>query len=132
MSEENLAIVRGLLAEWERGNFAPTSGLDPEVRIKWLPDVPAGKPETVGLEEAAAGMRVWLASFQDASLIAEEFMDAKDKVVVIAVWRARGKASGALTEWRHGQVWDIRGGKVVSIISYTDPSAALEAAGLSE
>jgi ketosteroid isomerase-like protein len=131
MSQENVEMVRGLLAEWERGNFDPTSAFHPEVRVRWL-DTPEGRTETVGLEEAAGALREWLGSFQDGSLRPEQIIDSRDKVVVIAVWHARGKASGALTEWRHGQVWNIRDGKVVSIISYTKPSEALEAAGLSE
>ena len=35
-------------------------------------------------------------------------------------------------QWRYGVVWTLRDGKVISIISYTDPAAALESLGLSE
>jgi ketosteroid isomerase-like protein len=129
-SQKNVDIVRGLLTEWEHGSF-PASALDPEVRIKWLAPI-ADRGETVGLEQAAAFLREWLTSFQHGRLIPERIIDANDKVVVIGLWRGRGKASGALAEWRHGQVWEIRNGKVMSIISDTHPSAALEAAGLSD
>jgi ketosteroid isomerase-like protein len=46
--------------------------------------------------------------------------------------RGRGKASGVFTKWRHGAVWTIRDGKMISLISYPDPTDALEAVGLSE
>ena len=44
----------------------------------------------------------------------------------------RGKASGVFTKWRYGAVWTLRDGKMISLISYTDPAEALEAVGLSE
>ena len=63
----------------------------------------------------------------------ERIVDAgDDKVAVIAVWRGRGKGSGASTEWRYGGVWTLREGKVISIISYADSKDALEAVGLRE
>jgi ketosteroid isomerase-like protein len=65
-------------------------------------------------------------------MTAERVIDAGDQVVVIAVWRGQGKASGVVTEWRHGQVWTLRAGLATSIVSYGEPSAALEAAGLPE
>jgi ketosteroid isomerase-like protein len=64
--------------------------------------------------------------------VAEQIIDAGDQVVIIAEWRGRGKASGVFTKWRYGAVWTLRDGKVTSIISYSDPVEALEAAGLSE
>lgn len=131
MSAENVEIVRAVFAEWERGNFAAT-GLAPDVRITWLASAFGGgqRETTIGLEEAADFMREFFSSFQDVRLVAEEVVDADDKVVVVAVWRGEGKTSGALTEWRHGGVYEIRDSQVASITTYTDPSTAFEAAGL--
>ena len=61
-----------------------------------------------------------------------QLIDVGDKVVVIAEWRGRGKASGVVTEWRFGAVYTLRDGKVTGIVSYTDPAEALKAVGLSE
>ena len=74
----------------------------------------------------------WLRSLEQITTVAERLIDAGDQVVVIAEWRGRGKASGVFTTWRYGAVWTLRDGKVTSIISYTDPTEALEAVGLSE
>jgi ketosteroid isomerase-like protein len=52
-------------------------------------------------------------------------------VVAIAERRGRGKTSGVVTKWRYGAVWTLRDGKVTSLISYTDPTDALAAVGLS-
>jgi len=64
--------------------------------------------------------------------IAERFIDAGDRVVVIAEWRGRGKTSGVFTNLRYGTVLTLREAKITSMISYTDPAEALEAAGLRE
>jgi ketosteroid isomerase-like protein len=71
-------------------------------------------------------------SWEQITTVAEQLIDAGDKVVVIAEWQGRGKTSGVYTKWRYGAVWTLRDGKVTSIISYTDPAVALESVGLSE
>jgi ketosteroid isomerase-like protein len=105
---------------------------DPSVRIVWLDALAAGESESVGLHDVSAVMRTWLRSWEAVTLTAERLIDAGNQVVVNAVWRGRGRASGISTEWRHGAVWTIRDGKVVSVTSYGDPAEALEAVGLRE
>ena len=141
MSKESVDIVRQVFAEWERGNFSGAL-LHPEVRIRWLasitpatwhssPSAGEQQVETVGLEDATKFLRDFLSAFEGVTLSAEKIVDAGDKVVAIATWRGRGKISGALTEWRHGGVWEVRDAKVASLISYPDPADAIRAAGLS-
>ena len=131
MSQENVEIVRGAHAEFERGNYWVPEIFDPSVRVVWLP-VAGGEPETVGLDDMARFMKDWMQSWEQITILTEQVIDAGDQVVVIAEWRGRGKASGVLTKWRYGAVWTLRDGKVISLVSYTDPAAALEAVGLSE
>jgi ketosteroid isomerase-like protein len=131
MSQETVEVVRKLYTEHERGNFAIQELLDPNIRVRW-PDIAGGRAESVGLDDATETMLGWLRTFESVTLAAERIIDAGDQVVSIAVWRARGKASGVDTEWRIGAVFTVRQGKVVSIVSYTDPDDALEAAGLRE
>ena len=88
--------------------------------------------ETVGLEAMSSFVLNWLESWDELTLAAERIIEAGDQVVVFAVWRGRGKTSGVATEWRFAGVWTMREGKVVSSVAYTDPTEALEAAGLSE
>jgi ketosteroid isomerase-like protein len=77
-------------------------------------------------------VKEWLRSWERLTIVAERFIDTGDQVVVIAEWRGRGKASGAVTKWRHGTVWTLRDGKVISLISYPDPAEALKAVGLAK
>jgi ketosteroid isomerase-like protein len=130
MSQENVEVVRRVQAEFERGNFWVPDSFDPSVRIVWLPFA-GGQQETVGLEAMSRTLIDWLQPWEQATNVAERFVDTADHVVVIFEWRGRGKASGVFTKWRYGSVWTLRDGKVTSVISYTDPAEALEAVGLS-
>ena len=62
-------------------------------------------------------VKEWLQSWEQITTVAERLIDAGDRVVVIAEWRGRGKASGAFTKWRYGAVWTLRDGGI-SLISY--------------
>ena len=41
MSQENVEIVRGAFAEFERGNFWIPEVFDPSIRVVWLTPLPA-------------------------------------------------------------------------------------------
>jgi len=129
MPQENVEIVRNAFMEFERGNFWLPELFDPNVRIGGMRHA-AGESEVVGLDSMAAAMKDWFESWEQTTLAAEQVMGAGDQVVVIATWRGRGKASGVMTEQRHGQVWTLRDGKVTRAVAYIDPAEALEAAGL--
>ena len=60
----------------------------------------------------------------------EEFIDAGERVVVLARLSARGRASGVALVRRDGMVWTVRGGKAVRLDYFNRPADALEAAGL--
>ncbi|HST33773.1 MAG TPA: nuclear transport factor 2 family protein [Solirubrobacteraceae bacterium] len=131
MSQENVEIVRRAHAEFERGNFWVPEVFDPDVRIVWLPAI-GGDEETVGLAEMGRVVLDWMQSWDHVRLIAERFIDAGDQVAINGYWRGRGKASGVVTDWRHGSVWTLRDGKAISVVSYSDPADALKAVGLAE
>ena len=131
MSQENVELVRGAHAEFERGNFWIPEIFDPSVRVVWLP-VAGGEAETVGLDSMARMMMNWMQPWEQVTTVAERFIDAGDQVVIIAEWRGRGKTSGVVTKWRYGAVWTLRDGKVISLVSYNNPADALKAVGLEE
>ena len=60
----------------------------------------------------------------------ERFVDAGDRVAVIATMRGRGSGSGVEVENRHGAVWTIRDGKAVRFEWFSEPGEALEAVGV--
>jgi ketosteroid isomerase-like protein len=131
MSQENVEIVGRAFSEFEKGNFGVPEFFDPDIRIVWL-DVAGVDTETVGLQGMSETMRDWLEVYERLTMTAERLIDAGDQVVVIAAWHGRGKASGVSTDWRHGQVWTLRDGRVTSVIAYKKLRDALDAAGLRE
>jgi ketosteroid isomerase-like protein len=132
MSRENVEVVRSAFAEFERGNFWVPQFFDSAIRVEWLDATPGGEAESAGIDGMTRTVSEWLAAMDRVSLTAERISGAGDRVVVIATWHGRGKASSVPTEWRHGQVWTMRDGKAVRIETYPDPADALEAVGLSE
>ena len=62
----------------------------------------------------------------------EELRDFGDRVLVSGHWHARGRASGVELENPGTYLYEIKGGKVVSMRTFTDRAEALEAVGLSE
>ncbi len=132
MSQENVEILRRLYAEWERGNFRATEGLDPNIRMVWADSMPVGEAESIGLDRVAEAMKRWLEPFGRLVLKAERIIEAGDQVVVISDWRGSGKRSDVETTWRLGTVWTMRNGQAVSAVSYATPADALRAVGLRE
>ena len=131
MSEENLEIIRRFYATTERGTFGLPEFFDPNVRIVWLDAIEFDR-ETVGIQAMARAMQAWLEPYEGVTLTAERLVQAGDQVVAHAVWRGRGRASGVLTEWHHGSVYTLEDGRISSVVSYSEPRDAFEAAGIPE
>ena len=60
----------------------------------------------------------------------ETFHVAGDQVVVVVRLHARFKGSGIELDENWADIWTLRDGRVVRLRSFTDPAAALEAAGV--
>jgi ketosteroid isomerase-like protein len=131
MSQENVEIVRTGLeafncAEWD---VAMASIHEHAV---WVPS--PGFPDAAPRYGRTAIRKFWtelsttLPSFQ-ASV--EEIVDAGgDQVVALVRTHGIGRGSGADVSRTIGQVFTVRNGKVVSIVSYNRPGDALAAADL--
>ena len=133
MSEENVEIVR---EGYER--FAATGEPAPDLATEdfvWDMSNFHGWPEQQvyeGVDGAAAFLRVWMEAWEDWELEINALHDAGDKVVALVRQRGTSKAAGMPVEMSFAQVWTLRDGKEARMDMYSDPSEALEAAGLSE
>jgi ketosteroid isomerase-like protein len=82
------------------------------------------------------GFNAWIQLFsqawESASLVAEEYRELGDKVVVVARLKARGKGSGIALERRDGIVCTMRDGRLLRLDYYGSPEEALAAAGAEE
>jgi ketosteroid isomerase-like protein len=130
LSEENVEIVRRAWEAWSRGDVEGLAAL-------WDPDMvlhvnQAGQGVYRGHEGAIKSLVDWTEDFDDFNVVAEEFLDKGDYVVVRTRQTGRGKSSGAPMEGLFWFVCQMREGKAVRIEVFATEQEALEAAGLSE
>jgi uncharacterized protein len=132
MSQDNVEIVRRIYANWAPGSSPTESNLlHPD--IEWVNPSDAVEPGTqVGIEAFSSITERLDETIGALRMDVERFIDAGDRVVVIATMRGHGSASGVEVERRHGSVWTIRDGKAVRFQWFHEPGEALEAVGLRE
>jgi uncharacterized protein len=132
MSQENVEIVRRIYASWGPGSSPaesnllhpdivwvnPSYALEPGIRT----GIEAFTSITEGLDDTIGNFRMDV----------ERFIDAGDRVAVIATMRGPGSGSGIAVERRHGAIWTIRDGKAVRFEWFYEPDEALAAVGLRE
>ena|SRR5215211_3670956 len=132
MSQENVEVVRGIYAEWARGNFrAGTELFDEQVVLVLRDDFP-DRDTCVDRDEIRTYMRDFLADWTKARIGAEDILGRGDRVVAAAHQEATGTASGVSVDMRYWQVWTFRDGAITRIESIKTRAEALEAVGLSE
>jgi ketosteroid isomerase-like protein len=133
MSEQNVEIVHAAFDAWNRRDFdAAVSALHDDAELHFI----GGFADLMGTEfKGREGIlrfwREWLGSVGGQVEI-ESTREAGDRIVVIATIVGAGEASGTPAKLRFGQVWSFRDARVSRVDGYYEPSAALEAAGLSE
>ena len=132
MSHDNVEVVRGIYAEWGKGNFRVGTDLfDSDVVLVIRAEFPdAGA--YVGPDEIRGYMRQFLSSWTDAVIEAEDIIDAGASVAVAVHQRGTGSGSGLSIDMRYWQVWTFRGSAVTRIESIKTRSEVLDAVGLSE
>ena len=128
MSQENVEIVRRAFADYAREGMQPQRGyLAPEV--VWNP---ADEVPQHGEEAVLAYMARWENEWEDLKAIPEELLDAGDRVLVAVHFSGRGRLSGIQVDARIYEVYTLEDGKIVRMDEFTERSAALVAAGLTE
>ena len=131
MSQENVEVVRKLIAAWNAGDMdAFREQYDPEIIMR----PPERWPEPGPFVGRDAVMREWHQTREtwDADTVEpiSDFIDAGDRVVVRQVWRGIGQGPESNIETT--QVTTVRKGRIVYQEFFWDHAEALEAAGLSE
>jgi ketosteroid isomerase-like protein len=125
MSQENVERVRESLDAYRRGDYVVASTwLAPDVVWEVGQELPARGP--------AAVRRLWERwddEWEDLETVAEEFVDAGDKVVVALRYRGRGRGSGVEVSDRSFEVHTFRDGECVHKVDFATRAEALEAAG---
>ena len=129
MSPENAQIVRRMWEAFLAADFETAlSFYSPEV--EWdgtnLPDGQVGR----GHEAILDHIQRWADAWADWHVELERVVDAGGGQVVL-IFRETGRSdSGLAMDERHAELYVLEGGKIVRRQGFSDPGAALEAAGL--
>jgi len=132
MSQENVELVRSIYAAWERGDYSSVEWADPEIELV-NPDGPI-PGHWKGLAALAETWRDFLSAWEEHRIEAEEYRELDDeRVLVLSHITGRGKRSGAeLGQMRAktANLFHVRAGKVIRLVTYWDRNNGLEAVGL--
>ena len=133
MSQENVKALQSVYARWAVGDFWTPEIFHPDVEVLWARPMPDAKRTARGLPELAAGMRNYLAAWDDARWEADEFIAVQGgRVLVLLTARGRGKGSSVDVQARWAQLWTFHEGKAIRLEGFVDQAEALKAAGLEE
>jgi hypothetical protein len=127
----NLDLVRSIYADWARGDFTRRDWADAEIEFV-VPDGPT-PGRWRGLAQAVAVFLDSLTAWDGYRIEADSYRELDDeRVLVLAHFTARSKASGIEVGHEPGQVWmqgaglfHIQGDKVTKLVSYNDADRAL-------
>ena len=124
-----MELVKATYAAYDRGDFdAVVADLHPDVLARAHP---IGE-EYEGREGFLRFITNWTDQFEEFQQIAEEFIDAGDRVIVRIHQEGRGKGSGVPVEAHFWLVHLLDDGKNRRVDLFDNEDHALEAAGLSE
>jgi ketosteroid isomerase-like protein len=132
---ENVEIVRRIYEGWAARDAQTMRLLDQELEVR--PDPRSAWPGIEPVYHGHEGIGRYLGSIYEAfaeyRAEPEQVLDAGERVVVLAIERARGKQSGAAVQIRQtAHVWTLRDGMAVRLDVNWDREDALKAVGLGE
>jgi uncharacterized protein len=131
MSEETLAALRLVYAEWGKGNWRPRFDVyDPEMEWGWSDDFPGLSGVYRDPAERNERLREWLSPWEHWRCEAEDYVEYGEHVVVLCRYRGRGKGSGAVVDTKGAHLWTMRDGKAIRLEVFADRARALAAAGV--
>ncbi len=130
MSEANVDIIRRLHEAWNRDESPIDLGLlSPDIEYVNSPE--ALEPGTRrGHEGWRQAMRKLFESYESVAIDVERVIDLGDRVLVLGLFRSRGRESGMDLATPQGYLWTLRDGQAVRMEWFTDQAQALAAVGL--
>ena len=134
MSQENVEIVRKVVAAWNTGGLESILPLCPE-DVVWhpFPEWPDGAEPRTGHDGVRELMNAWTDNFDEYTVDVQEVRDLGDRALVLGAMAGRIKGSGVPIRQPLGWVAsDFRNGQIGEAHFFLTWKEALEAAGLSE
>lgn len=139
MSQENVEVVREVIALMNRAASDEPDELDPRLLDLFAPEVQVDMSRRIrnpDVYQGHAGLHrlrrevheVW----HGFLLEPERIMDAGESVMVIETQPRPVSAGGAEVEHRSAVIWTVRNGRVIRMEAGLDPQEALELVRLRE
>jgi ketosteroid isomerase-like protein len=130
VSQENVDLVGRIYEGWSRGDFSVgTDLMAPE--FEWHQHAEAVEPGSHRGPAIGGALGKLFEVYDDFRIEPEEYVDAGDRVVVVARAQAVGRGSGLALDQRFAFVWTVSGGRLADLTVFADRREALEAAGVS-
>ena len=134
MSQENLALVRSIYADWERGDYGSAEWAHPDIEYVVVGGLTPGAWK--GRAAMARAARELFSAWDDHRTQAEDFrvLDG-ERVLVLGNTRVRGKTSGLELDQSQAEVaflFQVRDGKIIRHVVYLDRTDAWADLGLAQ
>jgi ketosteroid isomerase-like protein len=130
MSRGDVEIVRDIFKRWDRGDFDTAEVFHPQVEFARYGGEVGIARDARGLDALTAAMVEWMREWTGMRLEAERFLEAGDRVLVLARLRGTGKRSGLKLDHLEAEVFTVRDGKIVRWEAHWDPAEAMRSVGL--
>jgi uncharacterized protein len=130
MSQENVELVRSVYDGWLHGELG-LDKLDREISMVESSNLP-GAVTADGIDAVERYIRSFAKHWEQIRFEPQEYLDAGERVVVVARLVGSGKKSGVEVTRTWAYVWTIRAGKVLRLVGYATRAEALQAAGVAE
>jgi ketosteroid isomerase-like protein len=132
MSHENVEIIRRGFEAWEQGDLGANLRLVHE-DVVCCRVAPLIDPRTYhGLEGYVAFASEWMEPYEDLRMQPNEYIDARDKVVVEVAQEGHLVGSDQPMKGMFWFLMTVHDGKLIRFEIYGERTQALEAAGLKE
>ncbi|HXW58391.1 MAG TPA: nuclear transport factor 2 family protein [Solirubrobacteraceae bacterium] len=128
----NLDLVRSIYDDWERGVYRTLEWADPNLEYVWVGGPTPGT--WIGVTEAATSFGNFLSAWEEWRVHVDKIRELDgDRVFVLVHASARGRESGIELppeSTSFAQIFQVRDGKVTSLVSYFDRATAFADLGL--
>jgi ketosteroid isomerase-like protein len=129
MSEANLQVVRDLMKAFNDRDEGAIGHFAEDVEYRLIGGFSGMAGETLRGREAVLRFALEMIENLQARFEVEQLFEKDGRVVLIASTLGAGDASGVAVEWRWGQVYAFRDGKISEVDNYWEAEEALEAVG---
>ncbi|MDQ1557316.1 MAG: uncharacterized protein QOD32_376 [Pyrinomonadaceae bacterium] len=123
MSQETVAVIRGLYEAFGRGDVPSVLGrMDQGIEWREAENfIYADRNPYVGPQAVLEGVFMRLGSeWEGFTVTPEEWLDAGNHVVVLGTYSGRHRESDREVRAQFAHVWGVRGDRVVRFQQYTD------------